>query len=142
MTELSRKKKREGFDAKYLRRGPDECWPWLACLDNGYGVAWYDGKKRGAHVISFERAYGQVPPNMEVCHSCDLRACVNPKHLRADSHAGNLKEASEKGRMLQKLTLEDVRRIRSLSGSLTLRRLGQMFNVHWTAIHHHLKKAA
>lgn len=135
-------KDEERFNAKYLRLGDDDCWPWLACLDQGYGVAWYNGRKRGAHVVAYERAYGPVPPHMEVCHSCDLASCCNPRHLRADSHAANLKEAADRGRMLQKLTLEDVRRIRSLSGSLTLRRLGEMFNIHWTTIHHHLKKAA
>jgi DNA-binding XRE family transcriptional regulator len=33
---------------------------------------------------------GPVPAGSEVCHNCGHRPCVNPAHLRADTHQANM----------------------------------------------------
>lgn len=133
------------FDHKFLRLGDDadQCWPWIAAVTkSGYGAVWADGGVRRAHVVAFEREYGPIPPGAECCHSCQLRSCVRPSHLRADSHKNNLREAADLGRMLRKLTLEDVRRIRALAPSVQQKKLAKMFRVDPGTIRHHLRKVA
>jgi hypothetical protein len=44
-------------------------------------------------------AYGPVPEGLEVCHNCNVRHCVRPIHLRADSHASNMRDAANAGSM-------------------------------------------
>lgn len=87
----------ERFWAKVDKRGPDECWPWLAQLNTcGYGSIRDEGRPRGAHRVAYELFVGAVPDGFEIdhlCHtrdescsggdSCPHRRCVNPAHLEA-----------------------------------------------------------
>ena len=89
----------ERFWPKVDKRGPDDCWPWLAgCNDDGYGSFALVPSKR---TVSAQRAawiltYGEEPPpDRELDHVCHTRAksscpggkaclhrkCVNPGHL-------------------------------------------------------------
>lgn len=83
----------EGFWSKVDVRGPDECWPWLAC-GNGHGYGSF--RSRGAHIVAYELLVGPVPEGLQLdhtCHNLDLsclggetcahRRCVNPAHLEA-----------------------------------------------------------
>lgn len=93
----------ERFWRKVDKRGPDECWPWLAnTCSGGYGRI-SRGKKGegaiGAHVASYEIATGQpVPVGMVVMHSCDNPICVNPAHLSLGTYAINTADMIAKGR--------------------------------------------
>lgn len=78
-----------------------------------------------------------------MCHTCDLPACVNPKHLFLSTHAGNMADAKAKGRTcrgqkqhLAKLYPEQVREIRNLlKEGLAKTTIAQKFGVHRRAIY-------
>jgi len=94
----------ERFWSKVAIAGPDECWFWTASLhQNGYGqfqvredgVLLHDG----AHVASFFLHHGRWPaPDMQVLHSCDVRACCNPAHLWEGTQTANMVDCVDKRR--------------------------------------------
>lgn len=114
----------ERFWEKVDVRGPDECWPWTAAVnEHGYGVMHETGKRGGpalkAHRYSAELA-GMDIVGRAVLHSCDNPPCVNPAHLRPGTQAENSRDMAERGRSTRgerssnaKLTETDVREIRS-----------------------------
>lgn len=52
---------------------------------NGYRVAMKEGKRVGAHVTAYEKAWGKIPDDWHVHHLCITRNCINPFHLQAVS---------------------------------------------------------
>ena len=91
----------ESFD-----RGKSEadCWNWTgSCSSNGkaYGQIKVFGKMVSAHRFSYELHNGPIPQGMSILHSCDNKKCVNPEHLRIGTHAENMREAADRGRMLK-----------------------------------------
>lgn len=81
------------------KRGDDECWPWVGSKGKaGYGQLTVKGKHYHAHRLAFELLVGPIE-HRDVCHSCDNRECVNPKHLFNASHSENMKDAVTKGRV-------------------------------------------
>jgi HNH endonuclease len=72
------------FSKVHRGDGPDDCWLWQGAIQSrGYGSFGPGGKSRSAlaHRISYELAYGVVPPGLTLDHLCRVRACVNPRHL-------------------------------------------------------------
>ncbi len=121
----------ERFWRKVEKAGPNDCWHWIIKKGlNQYGqFRSYDLKRPiGAHVFSFYLANHYVPP--EIMHTCDVRSCVNPRHLRAGTRKLNMADMKAKGRAPvierrkgeahhgAKLTEADVRAIRASSETL------------------------
>lgn len=78
----------------------DSCWLWIAGKSkSGYGSLTYLGKRHSAHRFSYEICNECVLTPMQVImHTCDIRACVNPKHLVLGSIKENNRDMFRKGR--------------------------------------------
>lgn len=75
------------------------CWP-LALDRNGYGtfVSASGGRYEPAHRAAFRLFVGPILPGQVVRHTCDEPSCVAPPHLRAGSHADNVRDRVRRGR--------------------------------------------
>ena len=92
---------RERFWAGVKRGGLYECWPWQYSrwgTNQMYGTTTLYGKKTSAHRVAYILSYGDVPPGIEVCHTCDNALCCNPCHLWLGTHAQNMQDKTLKGR--------------------------------------------
>ena len=75
------------------------CIIWLGA-DNGrgYGVVTINGRQTYAHRASYEYSVGPIPDGMFVCHHCDVRSCINPRHLFLGTARANTSDMISKGR--------------------------------------------
>ena len=107
------------------------CWIWQGCIAaTGYGgmTRRHTGSQL-AHRNSWVVANGRpIGPQMNICHRCDVRACVNPEHLFLGTRSDNMVDCRQKGRLrvpglkgerspLAKLTEKDVVAIRGSTKS-------------------------
>ncbi len=115
------------------------CWLWKGMTRNGYGLLYAGAKYLPAHRYAYELFVGPIPEGAIILHSCDVPRCVNPKHLRPGTHAENVADMRERGRLLcgmrnpgAKLTPEAVNMIRTSEHTLTY--LARLFGVTPTTI--------
>jgi len=111
-------------ELSYSKAGPEECWLWKNSLDpDGYG------RKHGtsAHRWMYDQEIGKIPKGHAVVHSCKIKHCVNPKHLKAIPLGAVARRAST-----TKLTMTIARKIRKYQEfprKKTQQEVGLMFGI-------------
>lgn len=119
------------------KTGP--CWLWRGTIaNNGYGFLIFRGQRIQTHRASYAMHNGAIPKGQFVCHKCDVRSCVNPKHLFLGTIQDNRADCVRKRRHVfgdthgrSKLTAKDVLKMRQLfgSGKYSKADLSRMFGV-------------
>lgn len=114
-------------------------WPFAKDSD-GYGYLRSGLNTARVHRLFYQLFVGEIPKGLHILHSCDQRACVNPEHLRAGTHAENVADKTARGRNAQgtsfrnsKLTDDSVRAIRQSNDSV--RALALAFGIGKTVVH-------
>lgn len=91
-------------------RKTDTCWYWEGkrfgvtdygafnmCVQSWRGPAW---RPESAHRVAMELTTGRpIPSGLHVLHSCDIRWCVRPDHLRLGTDADNKSDVIARRRM-------------------------------------------
>ena len=117
---------------------PNGCIVWTGAHHHyGYGWIRIRNKTELTHRVAYEVATGEtLPKGSVVYHVCDNPPCINPDHLRRGTHADNVADKVEKKRHRYgeahhnaRLTETDVRRIRSMLGSMSQGAIANHFSV-------------
>lgn len=118
-----RKMKKSLYERFIEKIGPvneNGCRLWLgATARNGYGnFGIAGGKTINVHRLAYMIFIGAIPDGMDVCHTCDVRRCVNQDHLFLGTRLENIQDMVKKGRGCRgekqgasKLTESQVREI-------------------------------
>lgn len=134
---------RDRFYAKFQPIPESGCWIWDACgsAHGRYGYIHVGDRNRPAHRVSWEIHRGPIPDGLEVCHKCDVEACVNPAHLFLGTHKDNCMDRDSKGRNVShpgsrhgnsKLVEADILAIRA--SEETALALAKRYGVHESSI--------
>ena len=76
-----------------------ECLKWpFSKYKNGYGQAWYSGRLMPAHRAMCIMANGAAPiSGAPAAHSCGVRDCCNPQHIRWATQSENERDKRQHG---------------------------------------------
>lgn len=82
-----------------VKKDSNGCWLWQGTrMITGYGQIWYQGTNTSTHRTAFKAFKGEIPTGLVVCHTCDVRHCVNPEHLFIGTQKDNMQDCSRKNR--------------------------------------------
>lgn len=120
------------------------CWEWdNPDSSHGYGGLKINGKMLKSHRLSYEVFIGPIPPNQCVCHKCDNRSCVNPKHLFLGSKAQNNTDRSKKGRDYKKITEEQSKACFELwKSGIGIEKVSKLLTIPYVTVYWHIKRYA
>lgn len=122
---LPRHDKRRFHPTAYVVDAKTGCWVWQGTKAGaGYGQICMDGVSEPVHRWFYRQHKGEIPDGLHIDHLCRNRLCVNPNHLEAVTAATNVRRSS--GTIL---TADQVREMRALGASLTIRDLATRFHV-------------
>lgn len=72
-------------------QGREDCWNWIGFIKpNGYGSLNYKGRAYQAHRAAWSALIGPIPGGLVVDHTCENKACCNPRHLQCVTQSENL----------------------------------------------------
>jgi hypothetical protein len=140
---MPQKSLEERFHEQYIRLPESGCWLWT-----GTGVRYGQIKKSGdpvpvgAHRVSWELHFGEIPDGLCVLHKCDVTACVNPDHLFLGTKKDNAVDRMNKGRGFRpigekngraKFSDDEIAEIRNSAKSIE--ELADQYDVSDTAIY-------
>lgn len=74
------------------------CWFLNSDRWDEYATITINKQTHRAHRFSYELFKGPLN-NLFCCHKCDRRGCINPDHLFKGTHADNMHDAINKGRL-------------------------------------------
>jgi hypothetical protein len=102
---------------RFIEKIPfSECWIWTGqTMNSGYGnfgIAKHVSD--GAHRYSYRIYKGEIPEGLFVCHTCNEKLCVNPRHLYAATCLQNTRDAQRDNLLAKQLNPEKVLTIRRL----------------------------
>jgi hypothetical protein len=98
------------FNQKYIVDEETGCWNWIGALGGeGYAKIRINKKTVSAHRFSYEYYVGVIDSNLEICHTCHNRKCVNYNHMRQDTKSSNnIDRSYQKTNPMQKLSVQDA----------------------------------
>jgi hypothetical protein len=112
MTRAARGEARAYFELAAASQ-TDDCIAWPFNQDErGRGQINIDQHPRRVAPLMCERAHGPRPPGMVACHApgvCHDPNCINPRHLRWDTQANNLRDMWMDGTMQLRLGRRHIR---------------------------------
>jgi len=139
---LAKKGKSFGKGFWFYVKKTKTCWLWRGGIQQNTGYGQYTSKRKnqGAHRVSWILHFGEIPKGLFVLHKCDVKICVNPKHLFLGTQLDNMRDMHKKGRQPNlkgenchhaKLNWKKVNQIRQLRifKNLTYEKLARMFGI-------------
>ena len=73
----------------------DGCWLWTGGkFTNGYGMVRIQEKLRRAHRVMYVWTRGELPEDLQIDHTCKVKACVNPLHMEAVTLRENVRRSN------------------------------------------------
>lgn len=98
-TNLTRNWSLEAKVAYYSDPSPDGCLLWMGGTNtNGYAALWRRGRQRLVGRELWVHTRGPIATGLCVCHTCDVRVCVNINHLWLGTNQDNLADMVSKKR--------------------------------------------
>lgn len=125
---------------RYTTRQIDGCLLWTKLVSpSGYGRLWTGAQFARAHRAAWCLCNGPIPDDLLVCHTCDVRSCVEPSHLFLGTNDENSADMVAKNRQalgerngLSKLTPDLV--VRIYTTDLNTKALAELYGVSDTNI--------